>query len=248
MNRICNTCNIEIDDDNYLKDRTVCKSCYNKNRRKNQQPKSDDKKNRKVVNSVNKTKVVDSVNNNRTLIIGFSNCGKTYLMNHILHQKQEPIFIITKSLNQYPNIKAQTSDEIQPLNEYENSVVVFDDMLLSKQESNIDLFFTRGRHKKIDIYYISQSYFHLPKNTIRNNSNIIILFKQTLRDIILLFHDIAGLDMNLEEWKQLCRKAWENDYDYLQIDRFAKIGNGRYTIRNCNKNNYIECTPETKPF
>ena len=29
--------------------------------------------------------------------------------------------------------------------------------------------------------------------------------------------------MNIEEWKQLCRKAWENDYDYLLIDRFAKI-------------------------
>ena len=86
------------------------------------------------------------------------------------------------------------------------------------------------------------------KNTIRNNSNIIILFKQTLRDIILLFHDIAGLDMNLEEWKQFCRKAWENDYDYLQIARFAKIGNGRYTKRNCNKTTYTECTPETKPF
>ena len=54
--------------------------------------------------------------------------------------------------------------------------------------------------------------------------------------------------MNLEEWKQLCPKALENDYDYLQIDRFAKIGNGRYTIRNRNKNKYIECTPETKPF
>ena len=169
-------------------------------------------------------------------------------MNHILYQKQEPIFIITKSLNQYPKIKVQTSDEIQPLNEYENSVVVFDDMLLSKQESNIDLFFTRGRHNNIDTYYISQSYFHLPKNTIRNISNIIILFKQTLRDIILIFPDKAGLDMNLEEWKQFCRKAWENDFDYFQIDRFAKIGEGRYTIRNCNKNKYIECTPETKPF
>ena len=141
MNRICNTCNIEIDKNNYPKDRTVCKSCYNKNRRKNnnntliqsEQPKSDnDKKKRKLVESLN----------NRTLIIGFSNCGKIFLMNYILHQKQEPIIKITKSLNQYPNIKAQTSDEIQPLNDYENSVVVFDDMLLSKQESNIDLFFT----------------------------------------------------------------------------------------------------------
>ena len=144
-------------------------------------------------------------NNNRTFIIGFSKCGKIYLMNHVLSQKQEPIFIITKSLNQYPNIKAKTSDEIEPLEHYENSTVVFDDMLLSKQESNIDLFFTRGRHNNIDIYYISQSYFHLPKNTIRNNSNIIILFKQTPRDIILLFHDIAGLDMTSKEWKELCR-------------------------------------------
>ena len=54
--------------------------------------------------------------------------------------------------------------------------------------------------------------------------------------------------MNLDEWKQLCRKAWENDYDCLKIDRFAKIAEGRYTIRSCNKNTYIECTPETKPF
>ena len=79
-------------------------------------------------------------------------------------------------------------------------------MLLSKQKSKINLFFTRGRHQNIDTDYISQSYFHLPKKTIRNNSIINIFFKQTHRDIILLFHDIAGLDMSLEEWKQTCLK------------------------------------------
>ena len=134
----------------YLRDRTVCKSCYNKNRRKNNNNNNDDDK--------KKIKDDDSVNNiNRTIIIGFSNCGKTFSMNHIQLLKQEPFFIITKSLNQYPNIKAQTSDEIQPSTEHENSTVVFDDKLLSKQESNIDLFFTRGRHNKTDIYCTSQS-------------------------------------------------------------------------------------------
>ena len=54
--------------------------------------------------------------------------------------------------------------------------------------------------------------------------------------------------MNLHEWKQLCRKAWENDCDYLQIDRFARIGEGRYTNRNCNKTAYIEATSETLLF
>ena len=54
--------------------------------------------------------------------------------------------------------------------------------------------------------------------------------------------------MNLEEWKQLCRKTWENEYEYSQIDRFVKIGKGRYTIGNCNKTIFIECNPEMKPF
>ena len=106
-----------------------------------------------------KSERINKTNNkNRSLTLGISNnCGKTYLMNHILLQKQEPVFLSTKSLNQYPNINAQTSDEIQPLHEYENNIVVFDDMLLSKQESNIDLFLTNGRHNIVDIYSISQS-------------------------------------------------------------------------------------------
>ena len=57
------------------------------------------------VNNKKKRKVVNLLNN-RTLIIGFSNCGKTYLMNHILLRKHEQIYVITKSLNQYPNIKS----------------------------------------------------------------------------------------------------------------------------------------------
>ena len=89
-------------------------------------------------------------------------------------------------------------------------------MLLSKQESNIDLLFTRGPNNNIDRYYISQSYFHLPKKTFRNISYKIVLFIQTLREIILIFHDIAGMDMILEEWQQLCRKPWEKKQEYLQ--------------------------------
>ena len=237
----CTFCNIEKENDHYKKDRNKCNKWYNMNRKiynSNTFFRKDNDKNKK--------KFVDTVKYNRTFIIGFSNCGITYLMNQFLLLKQEPIFIIRKSIKHYPNIEAQTTDGMQSLNEYENSTVVFDDMLLSKQESDNDLFFNRGRHSNIDIYYISQSYFLLARNTIRNNYNINILVKQTLRDIILIFHDKAGLDMNLEEWKQLCRKAWENDYDYLQTNRFPKIRDGSYTIRICNKTTYMECTPQTK--
>ena len=208
MNRNCSACNIKTDLKNYKGDRTVCKTCYNKNKRKN----NNNLLPSETITASHQQPKIEKINNNnnknRTLVIGFSKCGKTYLMNFILLEKQEPIFIITESLYQNPNIKAQTSDEIQPKELYKNSIVVFDDMLLSKQESNFDLIFTRSRHQNIDIHYISQKYFHLPKDTIRKKSFKIILFKQTLRDIILLLHDITGLDMKLEEWKQLCRTAW----------------------------------------
>ena len=105
--------------------------------------------------------------NNKTLIIGFSISGKTFLMNYISSQKQGEVHIITRSRNQNPLKNRNTIDAIQPLDEYENSTAVFDNMLLSKQESNIGLFFTRRRHTIIDIYYVSQSSFHLPKNFIR---------------------------------------------------------------------------------
>ena len=36
-NKNCTVCNLKLDIVNYLKNRTVCKTCYNKNRRKKQQ-------------------------------------------------------------------------------------------------------------------------------------------------------------------------------------------------------------------
>ena len=85
-------------------------------------------------------------------------------MNYILLQKQESIFVFTKSINVYPNIEAQTSDETRPLENYENRIVVFNGMLLSKQESKSDLFFIRGSHKKlIFIIYLTATFISLKK-------------------------------------------------------------------------------------
>ena len=229
-----------MDKGKYKKDGTVCKSCFQKKERKN------NKKTSSGIASNQQAKTKS--NNNGTANKGFCNCCKTYLKKYFLLQKQEPIFTNTKSLNQHPNAKAQTSDEMQPLENYENISVVFDDALLSKQASNIDLFYNRGRHQIIDVYYTSPIYFIRLKNKIRIKSNTNISFNQTLWDIILPFHDIAGLDMNLQECKQFCRKALENECDYLQIDRFAQIEKGSYTFRDCNKTIHIECTTQTKLF
>ena len=72
--------------------------------------------------------------------------------------------------------------EDRTIQDFQNCCVVFDDMLDSNQKL-IDPFFTRGRHNDLDVYSLSHSYFDLPKRTIRNNSNIIVLFQQTLKDV-----------------------------------------------------------------
>ena len=46
-------------------------------------------------------------------------------MKQILHQNQESILLITKSLNQYANFKAQTSDESQLLEIMRKTVLLF---------------------------------------------------------------------------------------------------------------------------
>ena len=226
----CSVCNMKLDINNYKKDRTVCKDCCNKKKRKNnlvqnelfishQQPKIDNGNN----------------NNNRTLLVGPSFSGKTYLMLKILSRMiNRDIYIITESPpEQYTNSKIkikEISDEIKPVNEYENGIILFDDILGSSNSRFLDQFLIRGRHNNLDIYFLSQSYFALPKRTIRNNSNKIILFNQTLKDIEHIYRDVAGYDMNYDEFKDLCRKSWEEDYNYLYIDRSKKRDQGKYCI------------------
>ena len=193
-NKNCSVCNIKLDINIYKNDRTVCSDCYNKKKRKNNLVQNE-------ITISHQPKIENDNNNNRTILVGPSFSGKTYLMLQILSRiSDRDIYIITKSPpEQYSNSKIkikEISDEIKPLNEYENGIIVFDDILGSSNSRFTDQFFIRGRHNNLDIYYLSQSYFDLPKRTIRKNSIKIILFNQTLKDIEHIYRDVAGYDMN----------------------------------------------------
>ena len=236
---------------NYKKDRTVCKSCYIISRRKNNintLPPNKNNTSYQQPNIENVNNDASTYENHRHVVIGPSNVGKTYYMLKVLEKigNKRPINIITRSPNQYPNYK--TSTEIKPINKYKGSVVIFDDMLWAKNSSQIDEFFTRGRHEDIDVYYISQSYFALPRQSIRNNSDRLILFKQTLRDVQSMYYDIGAYDMNYDELKLMCHKAWDEKYNYLCIDMTKNKNEGRYRIFNESKTTYIDCIPKTEPF
>ena len=250
MNRNCTACNILIDINNYKKDRTVCKTCYNKNKRKNNfnalPPNKNNNEN--VDNNKDNNPNLSTYENRANVIIGPRNVGKTFYMLKKLEKicNKRPIHIITRSPNQYPNYK--TSTDIKPIKKYKGSIVIFDDMLGAKNSSQIDEFFTRGRHEDLDVYYISQSYFALPRQSIRNNSDGLLLFKQTLRDVQSIYYDIGAYDMKYEEFKEMCHKAWDERFNYLCIDMTKNKNEGKYRIFNEIKTTYIDCIPETNLF
>ena len=235
----------------YKKDRNVCKSSYNISRRKNNintLPPNKNKTSYQQQNIENVNNDVSTYENHLHVVIGPSNVGKTYYMLKVLEKigDKRPIHIITRSPNQYPNYK--TSNEIKSINKYKGSVVIFDDVLGARNSSQIDEFFTRGRHEDLDVYYISQSYFGLPRQSIRNNSDRLILFKQTLRDVQSMYYDIGVYDMKYDEFKEMCHKAWNEKYNYLCIDITKNKNEGKYRIFNESKTTCIDCIPESEPF
>ena len=104
----------------------------------------------KVNNKIN----IPTNENHANVVIGPKNVGKTSYMLKVIEKiyNQITIHIITRSPNHHPIYK--TINEIKPINKYKGSVVIFDDMLRAKISSQIDEFFTRGRHEDLDVYYI----------------------------------------------------------------------------------------------
>ena len=64
----CTFSNLKLDKENYRKYRNLCKNCYNKNR--NDIHKTTTSYKQSKIENVN-----NNSNKNRTIIIGFSNCG-----------------------------------------------------------------------------------------------------------------------------------------------------------------------------
>ena len=93
IDKICTTRYVKIDGDKYKNWRTVCKDCFNKKKRNYNIEKPSPNNNEKVIYESNI---------NRTLIIGFSKCGRIFVMKIILSRRQGEIYIITKSKSQHP--------------------------------------------------------------------------------------------------------------------------------------------------
>ena len=96
------------------------------------------------------------------------------------------------------------------------TLIIFDDLMLNKLAvKKAEDVFTRGRPVGISIVFISQSYYEVPRRTIRENCNFLVLFEQSMKSLDHIFRDTVDPDMDIKEFKALTKKAWSKRHSFL---------------------------------
>jgi GTPase SAR1 family protein len=110
------------------------------------------------------------------------------------------------------------------------NLVVFDDCAFDDQ-SNLHAYFIRGRHYNINCIYLSQNYFELPKNSIRDNSNAFVFFKATAKNVQNIYQDIGAMDFDeFSDFKAICKEAWKKKHSYLFVNTTEDNLTDKYII------------------
>ena len=107
------------------------------------------------------------------------------------------------------------------------NLVVLDDVMLVPQ-GNLEKYFVRGRHNAINIFYISQNYFRLPRSTIRENSNFFMFFRQCGKSVYHIWMDLCSTDISLDEFKTFCENVWKIPHNFVTIDLGKPAYAGKY--------------------
>lgn len=183
----------------------------------------------------------------RCVICGPSNCGKTNVLISLLESPHgvrfENVYVYSKSLQQpkYRYLEdllqpmksigfftfSNNADVIPPSEALPDSIFIFDDVACDKQDT-VREYFAMGRHSNIDCFYLCQTYAKIPKHLIRDNANLVILFKQDGTNLRHAYNDHVNTDMPYENFHALCRACWQRKYGFVVIDKDSALRNGRY--------------------
>jgi len=169
----------------------------------------------------------------RMCIVAPSGSGKTnFLINLIsLFSKGkgsfQSIYIITRNADEplYQWIQTVSNQIIvkeglsntPPLDKFDKDyqhLVVFDDLVLSKDLSMVEQYYIRGRKLGVSVIFISQSFFKIPK-MIRNNCSYMVLLKLSGNREVNLIMSEFGLGVTKDELLKI--------YDYATKEKFSPL-------------------------
>lgn len=185
----------------------------------------------------------------RCIVAAPSNGGKTNLLISLIESQHglrfENIYVYAKTLDQdkykylekvLKPMKAigfytfSSNDKVIPPEEAKkNSIIIFDDVITDKNQENIRKYYCLGRHRNIDCFYLAQTYARIGKHLIRDNCNLLILFRQDNMNLKHVYNDMGvACDMKFDEFQRFCLECWRDKYGFVVIDLDSAVNDGRY--------------------
>ena len=150
----------------------------------------------------------------------FSNGKGTFqTITIITRNKDEPLYRwITSKCDQI--VIKEGLSYTPPLDKFDkdyNHLVVWDDLVLSKDLSMVENYYIRARKLNCSVIFISQSYFKIPK-IIRNNCSYMVLLKLSGNREVNMILSEFGLGITKDQLVSLYEYATAEKFSPLVID------------------------------
>jgi hypothetical protein len=155
------------------------------------------------------------------LLEKFSKGKGTFNSIHLIcRSKCEPLYEYLEDRTKKKVKILEGVESIPDINSFDKDLqhlVVFDDLVLEKNQQKITEFYIRGRKKGISICYLSQSFYKVPK-TIRSNCNYFVILKLSgKRDLNLIMSEFE-LGIDKDELMEIYEDATSEKFNVLLID------------------------------
>ena len=155
------------------------------------------------------------------LIEKFSKGKGTFHSIHLIcRSKCEPLYEYLENKTKKTIKILEGVSEIPDINSFDSGqqhLMIFDDLVLEKNQSQIAEYYVRGRKRGISMVYLSQSFYRIPK-TIRSNCNYFVILKLNgKRDLNLIMSEFE-LGINKDELLKIYEDATRNKFSVLLID------------------------------
>lgn len=176
----------------------------------------------------------------RMCVVAPSGSGKTNFLVNLIHlfsknkgtfaditvitrNKDEPLYNFLSGKSEQIQVKEGLHNlpQLDKMDKEVNHLVCFDDLVLSKDQSQIENYYIRARKLNCSVIYLSQSFFRIPK-IIRNNSSYMCILKLSGNREVNMILSEFGLGVTKEQLLELYETATREKFSPLLIDLDAQ--------------------------
>ena len=161
------------------------------------------------------------------LISIFSKGNGTFKSIYIITRNaDEPLYRWITTVTNQIIIKEgiENTPELDKFDKTSNHLVVWDDLVLSKDLKAVENYYIRARKLNVSVIFISQSYFKIPK-IIRSNCSYMVLLKLSGNREVNLILSEFGLGVTKNELIKIYEYATREKFSPLIIDLEANKDN-----------------------